>query len=424
MLHAVSGIVLNLLLRKWFPPLISLLASLPFVISPYQMHWFSQINKDSFVTCGAILFTYGILHALKVIIRTPCFRDLAIFVAFTGTGALLIFIARPYLVMILQYLSLLLLLIAFITSTRQKMRDYGHFSLVIKLISIILFFIALNPLTHGASSDQIINRITLTNQDDQNSVKYPTMHRTVPSHTIPSILILLLLTQDQDVHDLDKNPMVHGIIADRTINDFNFSNQVDKKFDKYPIVYECTETTNVGWKRTKIIPQFIDKKIKSLLSVRCSYFKMCYDHNPATRKSVLDADVFPNSFAETLAYLPRATLIGLFSPFPSTWFYRPQGRLSTFYFIVAIENIFFYISFAFLIVWLLKFNRRFHFWGPLALCIGVMIVYGIGVPFIGTLYRQRYPFWMIVYCTGLAALLTLSKQYILKWLDIGIDNQP
>jgi hypothetical protein len=38
-----------------------------------------------------------------------------------------------------------------------------------------------------------------------------------------------------------------------------------------------------------------------------------------------------------------------------------------------------------------------------------MTVYGAATPFIGALYRYRYPLWMLLICMGIAALLTLAK---------------
>ncbi|MEI8206787.1 MAG: hypothetical protein WCG03_07910, partial [Kiritimatiellales bacterium] len=60
-LHAVSAIAMVLILRHWFSFSISAIASLPVAISVGMMFWFSQLNKDSVVLAGALLFICGLL---------------------------------------------------------------------------------------------------------------------------------------------------------------------------------------------------------------------------------------------------------------------------------------------------------------------------------------------------------------------------
>jgi putative peptidoglycan lipid II flippase len=367
-LHAVAGLVLYLILQQWFSKIISFLASLPFIISPYEIHWFSQINKDSYASCGAILFVYGILHALKLIREDLRLKNLYGFLMFAGIGALLIFVVRPYLIMILQYLVTALFIIAFVISIFDQKRRYGVKRSLFTIIFIALFFASLTPLTHGAASDLTIERFTL----------------------------------------------LHGSACEDGPSPGH-----------YPIVCKCLENSYAGWVQSNIVPRFISNKLRALFSQRCFFFIESYDQNPATRKSVIDSNIFPQSFFDAIAYLPRAGVIGIFSPLPSTWFYHPGKSFSVFYTIASIEVILFYISLTFLFIWALCFNHKIYFLGPVILCLCVMIVYGLGVPFIGALYRFRYPFWMIVHCSGVAALLTISLKYMQKlWDSVSHYDKP
>ena len=359
-LHALAGLVLYLLLQQWFSPLIAFLASLPFIISPYEIHWFSQINKDSYASCGAIFFIYGILHALKLIRENLRLKNLYGFLIFTSAGAFLIFVVRPYLIMILQYLVTALFIIALVITIFDKKRRYGAPRSLVTFIFIALFFTSLVPLTHGAASDLTIERFTV----------------------------------------------LHGSACEDGYSP-----------GRYPIVCRCLENSNAGWVQSNIVPRFIETKLRALFSQRCFFFIESYDQNPATRKSVIDSNIFPHSIFDAIAYLPRAGVIGIFSPFPTTWFYHPDKKLSVFYTIASIEAILFYISFTFLFIWALCFNHKIYFLGPVILCLCVMIVYGLGVPFIGALYRFRYPFWMIVHCSGVASLLTICLKYKKKLWD-------
>lgn len=61
-LHAISVVVMALILMRWFPRRVSVIATVPLAISPLMVAWFSQINKDSYVTAGVLLFTLGLLR--------------------------------------------------------------------------------------------------------------------------------------------------------------------------------------------------------------------------------------------------------------------------------------------------------------------------------------------------------------------------
>ena len=173
----MSGVVLYLLLQQWFSPIIAFLASLPFIISPYEMHWFSQINKDSYASCGVILFVYGILYALKLIREDLRLKNLRGFLMFAGAGAFLIFVVRPYLVMILQYFVTILFIVALAFCVFDKKRKYGVPRSLLTIIFIALFYTALVPLTHGAASDMTIERFSVLHgsacEDGHSHGNYP-----------------------------------------------------------------------------------------------------------------------------------------------------------------------------------------------------------------------------------------------------------
>lgn len=92
MLHALSSLTLVTILSSIFERRVAILAALPFVISPYQMHWFSQLNKDSFNVLGVFLFLLGVVRLLEPARRT------AMGVALAVAGLLLIGLIRPYMI--------------------------------------------------------------------------------------------------------------------------------------------------------------------------------------------------------------------------------------------------------------------------------------------------------------------------------------
>lgn len=72
-----------------------------------------------------------------------------------------------------------------------------------------------------------------------------------------------------------------------------------------------------------------------------------------------------------------------------------------------------YAGLAALAVWVFR-SRRSGIVIPLALAASVMTVYGMATPFLGALYRYRFPWWMLTICMGLAALIEICE-WNKKW---------
>lgn len=116
--------------------------------------------------------------------------------------------------------------------------------------------------------------------------------------------------------------------------------------------------------------------------------------------SNIDADTQFHSMTDMILYLPRAIFVGLFAPFPSMWFgagsqVGSSGRLlSGFemlltYLIEILALVGFWLKRENLVAWLLALTV-----GMGATSLGLIVIN------IGTLYRVRYPFWMMLTILG------------------------
>jgi putative peptidoglycan lipid II flippase len=119
--------------------------------------------------------------------------------------------------------------------------------------------------------------------------------------------------------------------------------------------------------------------------------------------SAIDINVNFDSLGDVMRYLPRATQIAFLSPFPNFWL--GQGSLpQTSYMrrVVALEMIVVYFSLLGLpwAVW--RWRRSPEFWMVLLFPSGLLIVYSLVVANIGTLYRYRYGFTMLIVALGIA----------------------
>jgi hypothetical protein len=123
--------------------------------------------------------------------------------------------------------------------------------------------------------------------------------------------------------------------------------------------------------------------------------------------SAVDANVQFHNKADMLWYLPRAAEIGLLAPFPDMWFGRgarvnTSGRLLS-----GFEMLLTYALELLALVGVWHNRRRPGAWF-------ILLVFGVGavglgmvVRNVGTLYRLRYPFWvlLVILAAGGAARL-------------------
>jgi len=118
---------------------------------------------------------------------------------------------------------------------------------------------------------------------------------------------------------------------------------------------------------------------------------------PATDSgSTIDAQVRFGTFANLLAYLPRALQIGYCAPFPSMWLAKGAqvgraGRL-----ISGFETLMMYGLQVMALVALWQHRRRPAVWLLVFAATLALTALGLVVANIGALYRMRYAFWMLL----------------------------
>lgn len=126
--------------------------------------------------------------------------------------------------------------------------------------------------------------------------------------------------------------------------------------------------------------------------------------------SAVDAHVEFRSPTDVLLYLPRAAQVGLFAPFPSQWFDEGgevgrAGRLLS-----GAETLLTYalILSALLGVW--GGRRRLSVYALLGVALIGVTGLGVAVANVGTLYRMRYPFWMLLVVLGAAGVVNVADR--------------
>lgn len=133
-----------------------------------------------------------------------------------------------------------------------------------------------------------------------------------------------------------------------------------------------------------------------------------------TPASNIDVDVQFNGWRDMIRYLPRAAAVGFFSPFPNMWLANGNQVGSTGRKLSGLEMLLTYP------IELLAFAGLWHERGRLTVwllslttLVGVTAL-GLIVLNIGSLYRVRYPFWMLLVVLGAGGVTQLYARIITR----------
>ncbi|MDB5798484.1 MAG: hypothetical protein JWP36_2386 [Paucimonas sp.] len=387
LMHALSAVFLVLILRNFFPAGISLVAALPLAISPYLLPWFSQLNKESLTLLGSLIYLYGLLRVVGNL-SDRRFTWLG-GVLFAMLGVVALWTVRPYLNQILLPATIVVLGAFAIFNVRGQ----RNWAVLIAAAIPIVFCLAF--LGKGAVSDQTLDKLQRYKENDEDLKA--TIVQDVPVARRASIGAPATAGSVEQAHQS---------IGSRTGGKAN---------DPEQVLNRCAESVDVSkWGDASFLPASVNGRLRAMMILRCGMFReLKVATDPATIFSFFDQDRYPSSSVETLGYLPRAAMYGLFAPWADRWGYVLTHQRSTFYTIVPLETFLFYVCLIalFIHVWQQKDGRLVI---PLGLAVCVITVYGLTSPFIGALYRYRYPWWMLLLSLGLASAITIVSPLIAR----------
>lgn len=129
-----------------------------------------------------------------------------------------------------------------------------------------------------------------------------------------------------------------------------------------------------------------------------------------TAGSNLDTDVELRGAGDLIRYFPRAVAIGFLAPFPNMWFQRGvqtgvAGRLLT-----GGETLIIYLLIALTAIGLTRHRRNLLAWFLFTTAAAGCIALAYVVVNISSLYRMRYPFFIVVIILGAAGAVSLWER--------------
>lgn len=166
-----------------------------------------------------------------------------------------------------------------------------------------------------------------------------------------------------------------------------------------------TPTVQAGW-ITSGFPVTLENKAYALALVR-NDFRLRFPN----AGSNIDNSVIFHRISDILFYLPRAAEIAFLAPFPPDWFRAGIIPADTVMRRVAgLEMIGVYLTLVLLPYAVWRWRAQPDLWIIFIFCSGMLLIYGLAVANVGTLYRFRYGFLMTIVAVDLAAGISFIQQ--------------
>lgn len=353
-LHAIAAWMLYKILNFFLDQRIhAILSSLPLLLFPSALSWVTQMHNDNYSVTGAILVLYAWVCFSKKDSWQNYRLILGGFISLIG-GVCLTWLVRDYVVSMYTGVGGIVFLICLIMyfSWWQRSDWSWKRTLIACMVTSIGFFTItfFHIFDLGASTlptDQVIGQ-----------VRQETSTMIIPSSP-----------ESIQLSDLEPG---------------------DPGFKPYML-----------WQDSSWLPSWIDNQLEQLSIKR---FKAIRSTWTDTRGgSNIDTDIFFRNAFDIIQYLPRAAEIGLLSPFPTDWFDRGSKAPNTMMRRVsAFEMVVTYLAWIGIIVAVWTWRKRTEFWVLFIFCLGMVVIYALGTPNVGTLYRLRYPFFMTLVGFGIA----------------------
>jgi len=347
MLYATGGILLWLIIDFFLKDRQkSLLCLIPYIFLPSAIMLYAQPHKDMWQIVGFFCFIYG----WCLFLRPTTWKNLSLALKallIILAGAFFSWIVRPYCVQIMQVIATLLAtILAPVLVYLILKKRIKLFKTCIVILLIWMSVIILTPFT----TPQLIS----------------------------FYFIYFKYSSSQSDH------LGYSITPSESITT--------------PI------SPNPNWNKTYWLPIFIDQKLADIAMARDGFCRTEGNSN-------LDKEITCNSAHDIFLYLPRAMEIGFLSPFPYQWFEIGSTSYNTlFRRIAGLEMIITYVGELLLIWGITKFWRKSEIWAISISSIIMIMAYAFAIINVGTLYRERWGYIILLSSLGFAMFLKYRNQ--------------
>ena len=168
------------------------------------------------------------------------------------------------------------------------------------------------------------------------------------------------------------------------------------------------------WTTTSLAPVAVDNLAKKMTHLRA--FMAAYGVREQAG-SMVDLHRMPSDLPALVAYLPRASVVGLFAPFPDSWF----SKFSLARMVGVAETFAWYLIFPGLLFLIWQRRRDPVLWWLLGCSLAILTVESYITANLGTLHRIRYPFLFVFILLGTIGWANALSGHRRKMTEVQVD---
>lgn len=160
------------------------------------------------------------------------------------------------------------------------------------------------------------------------------------------------------------------------------------------------------WHDVEYLPNVIEKQFRTLAETRAGLIEYGYS---VKAESLLDKEQVPDNIYKLILYFPRAIQIALLAPFPIDW----GNKLSVTRLVSILEMTVLYIMFFGCLLGL-RANNLKNTHSIIGFSLITLLIYGVTISNLGTLYRLRYLPEMLFALIGIAGWVSFFQRKNIK----------
>jgi len=385
--HAFTGLIvlkiLNIFTQKKD---IDIVAAIPFIFFPSAMLWYTQIHRDGYNILGMLLFIYGLLLIIRydeIQIKNKNFELKGLIISMVGI--VLLWMSRPHTLIIFQYTGSILFFFVVIAFTIMLVKKSIYWkNALFKLFIFALALSLITPFTKTERADKYQKEFGVYNKNN------------------------LEINNSMEAQEQQLWASTAGIIGLYKPAEEDHESTVRREED-------------LIWYRTPWLPSSIDNHLYSIAVTRQVLYPMAYGESAIN----IDKDVEFSSAIDFIYYLPRALQIAFLAPFPEDWSAEGSRQTTTFFRrISALEMAIVYFFLLPMVCSLWIWRKKIEVYILFIFCTAMMLPIIYSVPNLGTIYRYRYGYLMLLVCLGAAVFYQFVKDRIIKKANSSHANSP
>jgi len=362
----------------------ALIALLPYLVFPSALLQYGQIHKDVFCTASVLVILWSWVELLR---ENRNVRHILPLLVANLVALIVLSIFRPYFMAPFMILSLCLLLWhaaraawQFFRWTASRAEAGRRTSLMFNLQSVGLL-VLLSAMVYVMAVSYV----------DVRMKPIPAQTAELDAQASKLAVPVLIWQSNKNVRSADTKRL--------------FSEGVQSEADARKAIEECRPI--VVLKEDAFFENLVNRAFLKIAIARAGFTSS----GGSTAATNIDRGLDFCRNEDLVRYIPRAMQIAFFAPFPSKWLALEKRNTSSVeIYISAVEMFYCYIAFLGLFYWLFTYRR----WNlalliPVAFSLGAMLLLGLTVANVGTLYRMRFPFVMVFISIGMAGILQLAK---------------